>query len=124
MGGEPTAGHHCPNGGAFSIARRAMQQIATAEGQTIFAEPGLPFKERLKIVSEQREDALVKHQVIPGTAHNSARSPTQDMETRLAVASIDLFHEPNHLFGTLPPSNQEVRYAFTIAAQTPMVVDI
>jgi hypothetical protein len=82
--------HHGPDGGAFSVAGRAMQQIATAKGQTIFAKPGLPFKERFEIVSEQREDALVQHQLIPSTADNSARPPTQDMEARLAVAAIDV----------------------------------
>jgi hypothetical protein len=97
MGSQSTAAHPCPDGGALSIAWRAMQQIATAEGQTIFAESGLPFKKGLKIVSEQREDALVQHQVIPGTAHNSSCPFTQDMEARLAVPFIDIFDEPNHL---------------------------
>jgi hypothetical protein len=47
--------------------------------------------------------------------------PAQDMAARLAVASIDIFNESNHVFGTLTACNQEVRYALTIAAWTGMV---
>jgi hypothetical protein len=46
------------------------------------------------------------------------------MEARLAVASIDIFNESNHVFGTLTACNQEVRYALTIAAWTGMVVNV
>jgi hypothetical protein len=46
------------------------------------------------------------------------------VEARFTVASIDIFNEPNHLYGTLAPRNQEVLHTFMIAAQTGMVVDV
>ena len=101
-----------------------MQQVATAKGQTILTKPGLPCKEGLEIVFEQRQDALVQHQLIPGTAHDPSCPPAQDMEARFTVASIDILNEPNHLFGTLTPGNQEVLHTFMIGAQTGIVVDV
>ena len=102
MGGKSTTGHHCPDGGAFPIAREDHATNNHVEEADGFHETNPDVQKGLEIVSEQREDALVQSEFIPSKAHDSPRSPTQDMETRLSVASIDLFHVPNHLFGTLP----------------------
>jgi hypothetical protein len=51
------------------------------------------------------------------TAHNSARPPTQYVEPRLLVTSVDILNEPNQFFGTHTLCDQKAGYALAIAAR-------